>query len=352
MNNRPKVSIVVPVYNVELYLSKCIASLLAQTFTNIEVILVNDGSIDDSSNICNSFAKLDNRVIVINQKNGGLSSARNTGTHKAIGTYITYVDADDWLEPTTCEKTVAIAEDGGYNLVFWQMVKEYENDSVIVRGPFGKDTKFEGADMKELQRRIAGPVGNEMGKPQLIDSFVSAWGKLYETEIIKKNNLEFVDTKIIGSEDIFFNFQYFGCINKAYYFHEHLIHYRKDNLTSLTKTHGSTLFPRFVKLFSYIEDEIKEKNLTIKFNEALKNRICISMMNIGLSEVSTRNKKNMLEQIRSLNSYLSEPIYVKSFNDLSFKYFPIHWKIFFYFCKLKFGLGVFLMLKGMRVIIK
>ncbi len=352
MKNKPNVSIVVPIYNVELYLEKCVDSLLAQTMSNIEIILVDDGSTDGSRRICEKYSKVDQRVQVINQQNGGLSSARNTGTIVAKGTYITYVDADDWLEHETCEKVYNIAEEGEYDLVFWQMIKEYENDSVFVLGPFGKDVEFDGAEMKKLQRRIAGPIGTEMKKPQLIDSFASAWGKFYKNEIIKSNNLKFVDTKIIGSEDIFFNFQYFGCIKKAYYLHRHFIHYRKDNLTSLTKTHGSTLFPRFLELFNYLGNEIEEKVLDNIFKEALKNRIGISMMNVGLSEVSPRNKKSALAQIKSLNAYLSEPVYVDSFVNFSFKHFPMHWKLFFYFCKIKFGFGVFLMLKGMRVIIK
>ncbi len=137
MKNKPNVSIVVPIYNVELYLEKCVDSLLAQTMSNIEIILVDDGSTDGSRRICEKYSKVDQRVQVINQQNGGLSSARNTGTIVAKGTYITYVDADDWLEHETCEKVYNIAEEGEYDLVFWQMIKEYENDSVFVLGPFG-----------------------------------------------------------------------------------------------------------------------------------------------------------------------------------------------------------------------
>ena len=352
MNNFPLISIVVPVYNADKYLHQCVDSLINQTFTNIEIILVNDGSTDSSPAICQGYAKKDNRVIVINQKNGGLSHARNSGNDVARGKYLTYLDADDWLNVNTCELVYHLAEKKQMDLVMWQMIKEYENKTIIVDGPFGKDILFEDKEIKKLHLRIAGPIADEMHKPQLIDSFLSAWGKLYRLDIIKENDIKVVDTKIIGSEDILFNFQYFGSISNAYYLHKHLIHYRKDNLTSLTKTHGSTLFPRFLKLFSYLENEIKENNFSKDYQMALNNRVCISMMNIGLSEVSPRNKKSSWDKIKALNSYLSEPRYSKSYKTLSLKYFPFHWKLFYLFCKLQFGTGVFWMLKGMRLFIK
>ncbi|MCB0742954.1 MAG: glycosyltransferase [Ignavibacteriae bacterium] len=349
--SEPFVSIIVPVYNVENYLKQCVESLINQTLENIEIILVNDGSIDNSGIICNDFAKEDDRIIVIHQKNEGLSSARNSGTKIAKAKYITYIDADDWFEPQTIETAYKLAEEKQVDVVFWQMIKEYYNKSIKVSGAFGKNILFEGDDLKNLHRRICGPIDKEMNKPQLIDSFISAWGKLYKLAVIKQHNLKFVDTKILGSEDIFFNFQYFGVIDKAYYLNEHLIHYRKDNLASLTKTHGSTLFPRFLKLFKYLENEIRKNKLDEKYNTALNNRVCISMMNIGLSETSPRNSKGAFKQIKSLNSYLSEPRYSRSFKHLHFKYFPLHWKLFFLCCKLKFSLGVFLLLKGMRLFI-
>ena len=99
-------------------------------------------------------------------------------------------------------------------------------------------------------------------------------------------------------------------------------------------------------------NEIKEKNFSKNYLKALNNRVCISMMNIGLSEVSPRNKKSSWDKIKALNSYLSEPRYSKSYQTLSLKHFPFHWKVFYLFCKLQFGIGVFWMLKGMRLFVK
>ncbi len=98
-----KISVVVPVYNVEKYLIKCVLSIINQTYRNLEIILVNDGSTDKSSKLCNELKVRDNRIKVIHKKNGGLSSARNVGLNMATGKLISFIDSDDWIEPNFIE---------------------------------------------------------------------------------------------------------------------------------------------------------------------------------------------------------------------------------------------------------
>ena len=97
--DRAKISVIVPVYNVETYQARCVDSILNQSYANLEVILVDDGSKDASGSICDKYAEKDNRIRVIHKENGGLSSARNAGLDVACGEYITFVDSDDWIEP-------------------------------------------------------------------------------------------------------------------------------------------------------------------------------------------------------------------------------------------------------------
>ncbi len=100
----PKISIIVPVYNVENYLKKCLDSIVNQTFKDIEIILINDGSTDNSLNICKEYAKKDHRIRLINKPNGGLSSARNVGIDLSTGEYLGFVDSDDWIALNMYEK--------------------------------------------------------------------------------------------------------------------------------------------------------------------------------------------------------------------------------------------------------
>jgi len=107
MENTPLLSVIVPVYNVEAYVARCVESILNQTYKNLEVILVDDGATDASGAICDTFAAQDPRVRVIHKENGGLSSARNAGLETATGEYITFVDSDDWIEGDALEKLLA-----------------------------------------------------------------------------------------------------------------------------------------------------------------------------------------------------------------------------------------------------
>lgn len=117
MENTPLLSVIVPVYNVEAYLSRCVDSILAQTYQNLEIILVNDGTKDSSDVICDNYAAQDSRIRVIHKENGGLSSARNAGLDISRGEYIAFVDSDDWIEPDAYEKMLATAQELDVKLV-------------------------------------------------------------------------------------------------------------------------------------------------------------------------------------------------------------------------------------------
>lgn len=113
----PKVTVIVPIYNVELYIHKCVDSVLAQTYCNLEVILVDDGSPDNCSAICDEYQEKDSRVRVIHKPNGGLSDARNAGLDVATGDYVTFIDGDDYYAPNTIEKLIEAAADGDSDIV-------------------------------------------------------------------------------------------------------------------------------------------------------------------------------------------------------------------------------------------
>ena len=122
------ISIIVPIYNVENYLSECINSVLVQTYTNFELLLVNDGSTDCSGKICEKFLAMDNRIRVLNKKNGGLSSARNFGLERAIGEYIIFLDSDDyWTNDKTLENLLSIAQYTNADIVRGEYIEVDEN---------------------------------------------------------------------------------------------------------------------------------------------------------------------------------------------------------------------------------
>jgi glycosyltransferase involved in cell wall biosynthesis len=130
-----RISIVVPVYNVAPYLERCITSLKCQSFPDIEIILVDDGSTDGSGALCDRLAKDDPRIRVIHQKNAGLSCARNAGLDTALGKYVMFVDSDDWVEPDYCALPYRLAEETGSDLVLFQLHKEGDTRSSLKPAP-------------------------------------------------------------------------------------------------------------------------------------------------------------------------------------------------------------------------
>lgn len=165
-----EISVIVPVYNVENYLHRCVDSILAQTFRDFELILVDDGSPDNCGKICDDYAARDSRVIVIHKENGGVSVARNVGTSRAMGNYVTYIDADDWITQDYLERLYnAVIEFGAEVSVTHPIVTDDENAS-------GKYTESNNISMnsREAILRYAEENSNEIRAP---------WGKLIQREI-------------------------------------------------------------------------------------------------------------------------------------------------------------------------
>lgn len=130
-----KISIIVPCYKVEDFLPKCVESLMAQSHKDIEIILVDDGSPDDTGKLCDEYAKKDSRIKVVHKQNGGLVSARNAGYDVATGDWIMYVDGDDWLDADCCQIMLdAIADNLDVDIVFWKCIQELGEHSIKGNG--------------------------------------------------------------------------------------------------------------------------------------------------------------------------------------------------------------------------
>lgn len=188
----PEISIIVPVYNVEKYLEQCIDSILAQTFEDFELILVDDGSPDKCPEICDEYAQKDDRVKVIHKENGGVSSARNAGMKLACGEYILFCDSDDYVSPLWCELMLNAARSHPLSLVSCNLRKTDQDERV----------KFAGGDSSEIV--------SEISYFDLYKRGLSAYvpNKMYRTELLKKSGLVF-DEKCFFAEDVGFNVEYF-----------------------------------------------------------------------------------------------------------------------------------------------
>lgn len=347
---KPVITIIVPVYNVEKYLNQCLDSVINQTFNNLEIILINDGSTDDSPRICDEYLKKDSRVRVIHKTNEGVSIARNYGINAATGEYLMFLDSDDWLEKNTCLIAYKATQMHSADVVLWSYVREFDgqlkkknifNEQLIV---------FNDDEVKnQLHRRMIGMYGKELSKPENADALVPVCMKLYRTNIIKKNNIKFVDLNKIGtSEDALFNLQVFEFVKKAVYINEYFYHYRRDNISSVTTLYKTHLYEQWGYLFNLIKKYIEDHNLNETYLQALNNRIALSIIGLGLNEL--KNKEDEFKKIKRIKSIVSSKRYRDAYKTLKLKYFPIHWKIFFAFAKMNNAVGVYLLLNAIKIL--
>jgi len=340
--NNTKISIIVPVYNSEEYLEQCLDSLVNQSYENIEIICLNDGSKDNSLDILYSYASNDSRVVIIDKANSGVSDTRNLGIYKATGEYIMFVDSDDWLELDTCQNAIESIVLSDADIVMWSYVSEGTNKSTS-KEIFPEDLCFEDKKIQEmLHRRFVGLIGKELAHPELADSICPVWGKLYNRKLISENKVLFVDLDNIGTyEDGLFNLELFKYARKVVYLNKCYYHYRRQDRNSVTSGYHEKLYEQWQNLFYLIEKYIQENNLKGVYSEALENRIALSTVGLTLNIV--RSRFSGIKKVRMISVFLKKERYQKAYSNLCLNYFPVYWKIFYLFAKHHFALGVYLL---------
>ena len=253
---RPMVSIIVPIYNAEQYLRRCVDSILNQEYTDFELLLVNDGSTDASGDICEEYGDRDSRVIVIQKENTGVSDSRNRALDRARGKYLQFLDSDDWITPDATRLFVRAAEEYGCDMVisdFYRVVGErlstkgdIEEEGVLTREEFAAHMMENPADFY----------------------YGVLWNKLYRRDIVEEHNLR-MDTDINWCEDFMFNLEYIRYAKVFYALHAPIYYdvKRKGSLASqginISKTVKMKLnvFEYYNNFYKHVlEEEDYEKN--------------------------------------------------------------------------------------------
>lgn len=346
----PLISIIIPVYNAEKYLQKCMNSLINQTYRNLEIICINNGSTDKSSNILKEYENKDKRIKVIETVNEGVSIARNKGIELIKGDYTMFVDSDDWIDLDTCEIALNKIKDENADIVMWSYVREFENKSLKKHIFDERQIIFEGESLKNIHRRFIGLTGEELSNVENADALCPVWGKLYKSSLIMDHNIQFIDIRKIGTyEDGMFNLHLFNYADKAVYIDQYFYHYRKNNNSSVTSKYNENLYRNWNNLYGIMNDYIKHEQLDYTFNRALFNRISIGILGLGLNILGC--DCNFIKKIKMIKEIISSKQYRKAVKNLKIDYFPIHWK-FFYFCaKHNLSLGLYLLLLCIKKII-
>ena len=283
--DNPIVSIIVPIYNVEKYLDRCVTSLVNQTLKDIEIILVDDGSTDMSSSLCDKWGNMDQRIKVIHKENGGLSDARNVGTEYAIGNFIYYLDSDDFLEENAIEILLEVQRRSKSEIVLSNFYYTYSNHEQKANTIYDSLVSLNNGEAME-----ALIIGN-------IETF--AWGKLIQSNIAKK--YKFPLKKLF--EDHYWTHNIFYEATKVSILPEALVHYRQRD-DSISYTYD-------IKRLDMLEGWLCRKNfLTERYPPLVEKYVhtCSSQYINMAWLILTRMKKYKLmglNKLRKYNTYFS-----------------------------------------------
>lgn len=342
----PKVSIIVPVYNVERYLERCLDSLVEQSLSDIEIIAVNDGSTDSSNKILEEYGHKDKRIKVIHKTNAGVSSARNIGIKLAEGEFIGFVDPDDWVDKEMYDVLYTTAKKENADIVMCTYIREFESHSKEKKFNFPQKISFYDDEVKtNIMRRLIGPINEEISNPELLDAWGTVWSKLYRADVIKRNKLLFSDLREIGTnEDSLFNIEAlfhtksFIFLNTPYY------HYWRENSSAVTALYKPNLLKQWFNLYNKIGRLIEKNKLSKEFQVALNNRICLSTLGFGFNTISKSNNLSPLMKIKRISTFLNDNSIKRSFKQFELSHFPILWRAFYFCAKIRFSVGIYFML--------
>ena len=336
---QPKVSIIVPVYNVEKYLERCINSLKNQSLEDIEIILVDDSSTDSSPQICDKAAAEDARIKVIHKVNEGAGKARNAALLVATGEYIGFADSDDFVEPEMFQTLYDRAKKHGSDLVMSGVLfvdgnMFSEEGECIRKTYFDKDTHFETEDeLKKLRMGIVGALPEDADDSKY---GMSIWKNLFRHEVIKQNNIIFESEREKLSEDALFMIDYISCIKKATGINESFYNYCR-NEESISKSYKKD---RFEKSLVFVDEVEKRLNRDIEPEEyqIYIHRFWQAMCRVLCSQeimYATDNNMKFTELKKRLKVVCTHPLTVRALKSYPIGKLPAKQRVFAYGVKYK-----------------
>ena len=288
--NIPKVTVIIPAFNVEDYIYDCLISLVKQTLKEIEIIIINDGSTDNTFSIISTFAQYDKRIKIVNQSNQKSGAARNKAIKLAKGEYITFVDSDDTIELTTLE-------------TFYNTAKSNGNDIVICGAYTIKYGKFKKGyySIEKIPKKLKNKnLNSKTIKENILTLPPIAWAKLYKTKFLTENRILFQEG--CNGEDQIFFIETVLLANKIYIIDKNYYYYRKDRPTSLT--HSKQKNDNSVILNFYeIEKFLQKQNIAQELNFKILNKYFIKSAS-WLGKCSKQYKEIYFNKFKNLQLHL------------------------------------------------
>ncbi len=339
-----KVTVIIPVYNTKKYLEQCVASVTGQTYRDIEILLIDDGSMDGSAALCDTLAEQDGRIRVIHKENGGAATARNLGIEKALGEYIMFLDSDDWLDTNAVGTLVQYADEKQTDVLRFNYIREFEGKQLVKRNTFLEEKLYVGRECRQVCRQLLGLVGEELKHPENMNFLASCGFNLYRTEVLQNLGIRFVPIQEIGSfVDGLFNFSVFLHIKRFAFINCPFYHYRKTNEGAATANYRRNYVNRQIILFDKIKQTIEEMDEWEYFSEAYYNRISLSTMEICFNAM--RNKAGFSECYREIRNVLKHEVFREAYQVFDISKMSFKWRAYYFLIKHSMTLPTFVMTK-------
>lgn len=302
-----KISVIIPIYKVEPYLRQCLDSVVNQTYKNLEIILIDDGSPDNCGEICDEYAERDERIIVIHKKNGGLSAARNDGLKLATGQWISFVDPDDWCELDMYEKSIAKAIETSADMVIFSPYWNSRHKQKRIHA-FSTDFVTEDREiitqlqLSALHARYT-PFSQDHRWRQGLP-----WDKLYKSSIIRDNHLTFPEN-VRADEDVIFNILFFQYVARVTFFDSALYHWRM-NPTSIGHKYTPDRVEVDRMVYQVMEDIGKTYGLSEEYFQAMYLRTINNMIALGRRcFFNPAHNESFFNSLKTLSKELNCPPY-------------------------------------------
>lgn len=333
----PKVSIIVPIYNVEKYLHRCIDSLRNQTFQDIEIILVDDESPDNCPQMCDDYAKVDTRIKVVHKKNGGLGYARNSGLEVAKGDYVAFVDSDDYVELDMIDKLYQECVSNRLDVIFADFYVDGNSG-------FKKSPSFEKLydAPKLLEELRLDMIGSEPEFPSCSKIQYSVWRGLYSLKLINENKLQFPSEREYISEDIVFNLDFLKLAKRAKVLPLKFYHYC-FNGTSLTHSYREDRWEKQVFLLKYLYTHITDFTNQEEFKLRI-GRTAFAYCKIAITQELRRNISSY-DKVKAINTIINTQDFLNFINNYPIRRLPLKWKMFAYLVHYKLSIILYFLVK-------
>lgn len=332
-----KISVIVPIYNVEQYVIRTLDSLVNQSLRDLEFIVVDDGSTDNSYEICKAYAEKDDRIKLLRKKNEGVSSARNYGLKFVESEYVAFMDSDDYIDNKMLETLYSYVLKYKLDTIFCSFYYQKSSGTFIRKQETMKYECFDTSN--SIVDFLMNMVGSKPENKHTSKYFMTVWRGLYSTNIIKTNNICFRNFKY--SEDLVFNFDYLinakkvGIIPDCLYFY-------CWNGKSLSNSYNNNRFKIDFTVYEYLLSNVEKLNLLdykVYLDKFILLRVRLDIMeNIGPS-ISCKDSLNKIHEILS-SKKLREAI-----KDYPYKKLPFHHRLFFLLLKMKSTMLIFLVCK-------